>query len=78
MEFIFGQIFGILATCLTFLSYQANTKKWLLIIQSAGTLCTAISYLFLGATSGLGFSLLEIETLENFALDDITSLKTPP
>ncbi len=50
---IFGQVFGIAATALTFLSYQANTKKWLLIIQSLGTLCTAISYLFLGATSGL-------------------------
>lgn len=53
MYFIIGQIWGVLATCLTFLSYQTNTKKWLLIIQSAATLCTAISYLFLGATSGL-------------------------
>ena len=49
---IIGQIFGVVATCLTFLSYQASTKRNLLIIQSLGTMCTAISYLFLGATSG--------------------------
>ena len=52
-NFIFGQIFGVLATCLTILSYQVNTKNRLLIIQSIATLCTAISYLFLGALSGL-------------------------
>lgn len=58
MNFIIGQIFGVLATCLTFLSYQANTKKRLLIVQSIGTLCTAVSYLFLGATSGLVLNII--------------------
>ena len=53
MDFVLGQIFGVLATILTVLSYQASTKRNLLIIQSVGTLCTAISYLFLGAKSGL-------------------------
>ena len=53
MDFILGQVFGVLATCLTILSYQVNTKNRLLIIQSIATLCTAISYLFLGAFSGL-------------------------
>ena len=49
---IIGQILGFLAAFLTFLSYQANEKKKLLIIQSAGTLSTCLSYFFLGATSG--------------------------
>lgn len=49
---IIGQILGFIATFLTFLSYQANEKKKLLLIQSAGTLSTCLSYLFLGADSG--------------------------
>ena len=48
---ILGQTLGIIATLITALSYQANTKKKLLFIQSVATLCTCISYLLLGATS---------------------------
>ena len=50
---IIGQILGIIATAITFLSYQANTKKWVLIIQTSATAFTCFSYFFLGASSGL-------------------------
>ena len=50
---IIGQILGIIATAITFLSYQANTKKWVLIIQTSATAFTCLSYFFLGASSGL-------------------------
>ena len=49
---IIGQILGIIATIITFLSYQMNTKRTLLMAATAATLCTCLSYLFLGASSG--------------------------
>ena len=55
---IIGQVVGIIATIITFISYQANTKKSLLIIQSTATVCTCISYLFLGATSGFALNII--------------------
>ena len=55
---IIGQIIGIIATVITFISYQANTKKSLLIIQSIATLCTCLSYFFLGASSGFALNII--------------------
>ena len=52
---VIGQCLGILATVITFVSYQVNTKSTLLIIQTIATLCTCLSFLFLGA--GTGFAL---------------------
>ena len=52
---LIGQALGILATIITFLSYQTNSKKKLLVIQTVATLCTCLSFLFLGA--GTGFAL---------------------
>ena len=52
-DLIIGQILGIIATIATVLSYQANTKRGVLIIQTVSTSFTCLSYLFLGATSGL-------------------------
>ena len=49
---IIGQIIGIIAPILTVVSYQMNTKKKVLIVLSAATLATCISYLMLGAMSG--------------------------
>ena len=49
---IIGQILGIIATALTFLSYQANTKRGVLFIQTAATAFTCASYFFLGASTG--------------------------
>ena len=55
---ILGQIIGILATVITALSYQMNTKKSLLLTQSLATACTCISYLFLGASSGFALNIV--------------------
>ena len=55
---ILGQIIGILATVITALSYQMNTKKSLLLTQSLATALTCISYLFLGASSGFALNIV--------------------
>ena len=52
-----GQIIGIIAMIITALSYQANTKSRLLLIQSVATACTAVSYLLLGAASGFALNI---------------------
>lgn len=62
---ILGQILGIVATIICFLSYQMNTKKSLLVVQTIGTSCTCLSYFFLGATSG--FILNIVCVVRNFS-----------
>ena len=52
MKEIIGQVLGVIATLITFLSYQTNTKRSLIITQTAATTFNCISYLLLGATSG--------------------------
>jgi hypothetical protein len=58
MNIIIGQILGILATVITFISYQVNTKSRLLIIQTTATLCTCLSFLFLGASTGFALNIV--------------------
>ena len=55
---LIGQIFGIVAPIITFISYQVNSKKKLLILQTAATLSTCISYMFLGASSGFALNIV--------------------
>ena len=55
---IIGQALGIAATLVTFASYQFNTKRALLIIQTIATLCTCLSFLFLGATTGFALNIV--------------------
>ncbi len=55
---VIGQCLGILATVITFVSYQVNTKRTLLIIQTIGTLCTCLSFLFLGADTGFALNVV--------------------
>lgn len=55
---IIGQILGIIAPIITFVSYQVNSKKKLLILQTAATLSTCLSYMFLGATSGFALNIV--------------------
>ena len=55
---IAGQILGIVAPIITFVSYQVNSKKKLLILQTAATLSTCISYLLLGASSGFALNIV--------------------
>ena len=55
---IIGQALGILSTVITFISYQTNTKKTLLIIQTLATVSTCLSFLFLGATTGFALNIV--------------------
>ena len=55
---IIGQILGIVAPIITFVSYQVNSKKKLLILQTAATLSTCLSYMFLGADSGFALNIV--------------------
>ncbi|MBO7376717.1 MAG: YgjV family protein [Clostridia bacterium] len=50
---IAGQLFGLIALVLLFLSYQCASPKKLLLIQTAGTVSTMLGYLCLGATAGM-------------------------
>ena len=55
---IIGQTLGIVATVITFLSYQVNTKKAILILLSLATVSMCISYLLLGAMSGFALNIV--------------------
>ena len=55
---IIGQILGIFAPILTVVTYQMNTKKSLLIVLTSATVCTCLSYLLLGATSGFALNIV--------------------
>ena len=55
---LFGQILGILATVITGISYQMNTKRSLLLVQTAATSCTCLAYLLLGAASGFALNIV--------------------
>ena len=57
-DIIIGQILDIIATILTFISYQVNTKKNLLIIQSTATAFTCASFLFLNAYTGFALNIV--------------------
>ncbi len=50
---IAGQILGWIAALLTFVSYQCKEHKKLIIVQSVSTLSLCISFMFLGARSGM-------------------------
>ena len=58
MQQLIGQALGILATVITVISYQMNTKRSLLLVQTAATACTCLAYLFLGATSGFTLNIV--------------------
>lgn len=55
---IIGQILAIIAPIITFISYQVNSKHKLLILQTAATLSTCLSYMFLGADSGFALNIV--------------------
>ena len=55
---LIGQILSIFTPVLTAFSYQANTQKKLLVVQSAATFCTCVSYLLLGASSGFTLNIV--------------------
>ena len=62
---LIGQIIGIIATTITAISYQANTQKKLLFIQTLATTAACISYLFLNALTGFALNIVCI--IRNFS-----------
>ena len=78
LEQILGQGFGILAPILTVISYQLNTKKSILLAQTASSFFTAVGYFFLGATSGCVLNVICL--VRNFAylfLKEKSKLRIP-
>ena len=53
-----GQILGLVAALIISLSYQANTKTRLLLVQSTGIVFLCASYLLLGAYTGFALNLV--------------------
>ena len=58
--FIIGQIFGIIAIILGFLSYQMKTQKQLLICQTATSLVFCIHYFLIGATTCMAMNMVNV------------------
>lgn len=63
---IAGQILGWLAALFTFISYQCKEHKTLIAAQLSASLSMSISYLFLGAASGMMLTIVCI--LRNFII----------
>ena len=55
-----GQILGILASIIGVCSFQVNTKRNLLLIQTISAACTCLSYFFLGAFSGFALNIVSL------------------
>lgn len=51
--FLIGQIFGVIAVILGFITYQIRTQKALLFVQTVTALVFVIHYLLIGAVSGM-------------------------
>ena len=54
--YLLGQIFGVIAVVLGFVSYQVRTQKMLLLIQTITTVVFVIHYLLIGAMSGMALN----------------------
>ena len=59
-KILIGQILAFVAPIITFVSYQVNSKKKLLILQTAATVATCLSYLLLGASSGFALNIVAL------------------
>ena len=57
---IIGQLMGMMAVILGFVSYQMHTQKKILVVQTATALAFCIHYLLIGAYSGLALNSLAI------------------
>jgi hypothetical protein len=69
-QLIIGQILGIVAPTVTFISYQVNSKNKLLLLQTAANVAICISYLSLGASSGFALNIVgTIRNMTFFFLD---------
>ena len=75
-----GQIFGIIAIILGFISYQVKTQRQLLFMQSAVAVMFCTHYCLIGAYSGMAMNAVNI--VRNIFYDrrtqkDSTSIVTP-
>ena len=57
---LIGQGFGILAVLLGFISFQADTRKELLLTQCAISVVFLVHYLLIGAHSGLAMNIVSL------------------
>ena len=57
---LIGQGFGILAVLLGFISFQADTRKKLLLTQCAISVAFLVHYLLIGAYSGLAMNIVSL------------------
>ncbi len=55
---LIGQIISIIATVLTFISYQTNTDKRIISLQTGATSLHCVAYLLLGASSGFALNIV--------------------
>ncbi|MBE7047516.1 MAG: YgjV family protein [Ruminococcaceae bacterium] len=55
-----GQIFGWITTLLTFISFQCKEHKKLVVVNTLATASLCMSYMFLGAWSGMLMNLVAI------------------
>ena len=62
-----GQVFGIIAIILGFISYQLHTKRQLIFMQSAVAVVFCIHYFLIGAYSGMAMNCVNI--IRNAAYD---------
>ena len=56
--FLIGQIFGVIAVILGFITYQIRTQKALLFVQTLTALVFVIHYLLIGAMSGMALNIV--------------------
>ena len=57
---IIANVIAFVAVAITFVSYQVNSQKKLLVIQIIATVVSAISFLVLGAWTGLAMNVVAI------------------
>ena len=67
LPWFIGQILGILAIILGFITYQVKSQSRLLLIQSSVAFVFSVHYLLLGAYSGMAMNIVAV--MRNFAYD---------
>jgi hypothetical protein len=73
--FLAAQLMGIVGMIVSFVSFQNNTKKRILILQSAASFIWGIHYLMLGAFTGAGINFIEV--VRNLVFAREKKLKKP-
>lgn len=73
--FLAAQLVGIVGMVVSFISFQNNTKKHILLFQSLASAIWGIHYLMLGAFTGAGINSIEVIRNLIFARED--KLKRP-